>query len=200
LRYYWIILALAWIAPARASLSGNERLTIAVFDYAGMPGATLRPAVETARRSFHAAGIDTVWSICDFSGVVPRECTAPLPPSGQYVEMLVVPRIAAAIQSAAGARDVGGLALSNRPRAYAFYSTAQSTAALDLRPASLVLACILIHEIGHLLGLSHRLNHGIMRPNLSAREMDNVASGRAFDAWEMKRLRAGAVNLSITNR
>jgi hypothetical protein len=49
----------------------------------------------------------------------------------------------------------------------------------------------MIHETAHLLGLRHQA-HGVMRANLEAEDMDNVATGRAFGAEEGQRLRARA--------
>jgi hypothetical protein len=89
-------------------------------------------------------------------------------------------------------RHPAGYAMADafpRPRAYAFYDAAQSAADRTLRPLSLVLGCILIHEAGHLLGLTHAA-HGVMRPNLDGIEMDNAVRGWAFSDDERKKLRA----------
>jgi hypothetical protein len=188
-RYCWLLLTLSAIVSARAGLHPRQSLAVAVFDYAALPDSVLRPAVETATEAFRAAGIDTVWTICRLPQSL-ESCSRALPPLGQYVEMLVMRE-----PKSAADHERAGFAVPGRPRAYAFYATAAAIADRDLRPVSLVLGFILIHEIGHVLGLSHQSQHGAMAPYLNAHDMDSVALGRPFDERERKQLRASLATL-----
>ena len=85
-----LMVTVIWLG-AGACLSAQDRLTVAVFDYTGVPDAVMSPAVEMARNTFRVAGIETVWLVCPFSRAKPEGCTLPLPPLGLYVTMNVVP-------------------------------------------------------------------------------------------------------------
>jgi hypothetical protein len=176
------------MAAAHACVCARDRIAIAVFNYAGAPRSVIAPAVETARMAFRAAGIETIWTICD-----PEHC-APAPPAdGRNLDLLVMPRLRGALPGGSDRAHPAGYAMTGgpflRPRAYAFYDAVKSVADRTNRPMSLVLGCVLVHETAHLLGLQHR-THGAMRANLDAQDMDDVAVGRAFDAEEGRRLRA----------
>jgi hypothetical protein len=77
----------------------------------------------------------------------------------------------------------------NHPRAYAFWDAANDAADRTQRPLYVVLGCILAHEAGHLLGLTHQ-QRGVMRANLEAIDMDDATMGRPFSSGEAGKLRA----------
>jgi len=184
--------ALLAAAAAHACVCAHGHIMVAVFNYAGAPRSVVAPAVEAARMAFLNAGIETEWAVCDS-----EECTPALSVDGPYLELLVMPRLRGSMPGhPAGYAMTGGPYL--RPRAYAFYDAVKSAADREVRPMSLVLGCVLVHETAHLLGLQHQ-SHGVMRANLNGGDMDNLAVGRAFSAEEGKQLRA-AVDPSRTLR
>jgi hypothetical protein len=142
-------------------------------------------------------GIETVWSV--YTGGVERP--EPLAPSsGHKVHVMMT----TTTQPAAGPpTDQGGFAFSGevalaRPRAWVFYSRAQRMAEAAGRSTDLVLAGILIHEIGHVLGLKHQAT-GIMRPALMPRDVDQLSKCRGFSPAEAKQLRAGVTRLNVAS-
>lgn len=174
-----LAIAAQWCACAQS------QITVVVFDYAGTPHSMLVSAVETARRGFHAAGVESQWVICEA-----EHCGEALP-DAPSLELFVMPRQrtqlkASLVTHPAGYAMLGGFP---HPRAYAFFDAAKSVADRTTRPVDIVLACILLHETGHLLGLKHQPD-GVMRANLEAADMDRTAMGRAFNPWEGKALRA----------
>lgn len=180
--------ALLATAAMQACVCAQARIVISVFNYAGAPHSVLAPAEETARMAYRAAGIETAWTICD-----PENCAPPFSVDGRYLDLLVMPRLVGRLPGGAAQAHTAGYAMPNgpflRPRAYAFYDAVKSGADRTVRPMSLVLGCIMIHETAHLLGLHHQAR-GVMRANLEAEDMDNVTTGRAFNAQEGQRLRA----------
>ena len=187
-----LMVTVIWLG-AGACLSAQDRLTVAVFDYTGVPDAVMSPAVEMARNTFRVAGIETVWLVCPFSRAKPEGCTLPLPPLGLYVTMNVVPKVPAEQAGHAGFALTGPDALQ-RPRAYAAYTVVEDLAKKMRRPAWLVLGCVMTHEIAHVLGLKHG-EWGVMRATLSPRDLDDVRQGWAFTAAEDTQLRAGTSRL-----
>lgn len=165
-------------------------VTVAVFNCAGVPHSILAPAVETARRAFLCARIESRWLLCGAEG-----CPQQLP-AGSYLELFVMPRLRAPLTDRADTHPAGYAMPDTfaHPRAYAFYDAARMVAERTLRPLDVVLGCIFIHEAGHLLGLRHQ-PHGAMRADLDAADMDSTAMGRAFNGEEGRKLRA-AVNPS----
>jgi Putative peptidase family len=177
--------ALLAMAAARWCAWAQEPLTVAVFNRAGAPRPVLASAVDAARHAFLAAGVQSRWVLCN-----QQECPADVA-AGDYFEILVVPKLRTSLAGRAGDHPAG-YALANafaHPRGYVLYDGAKVVADRTLRPMDLVVGCILVHEIGHLLGLGHQRS-GVMRANMEALDMDNAVRGRAFDAGEGKALRA----------
>lgn len=161
-----------------------QSFTIAVFNKAAAPRTTLAPAIEAARLALREARIESHWVVCEPKSCAGEGISAP------SFEIYLLPELRKPSSDYAGGEPAGyamriGFA---RPRAYVSYQAAGSIAESTARPESVALACVMAHEIGHLLGLEHQA-HGIMRANLDAAEMDNAMRGRAFDSRERDQLR-----------
>ena len=74
-----------------------------------------------------------------------------------------------------------GLALVSKKErcvvSYAFYGPVKWLAKSTNQPVSLVLACVMAHEVGHLLGMKHSPS-GIMKPQFVLRDLLDAAQGR----------------------
>jgi hypothetical protein len=178
----------------------HGQITIAVNDYTGVSKPVMAMAVDYAQRVLERAGIATTWSICRRPDTVPGDCTRPLPPEHQFVAVLVMPRDSSRTEAAPVNGDSMGLAITGteaalQPRAWAFFDSVELLAAKTKRPLSLVLSCVLLHEVAHVLGVGHG-DSGIMRASMGATEVGNAAGGLAFDASVMRLLQAGATRLA----
>ena len=165
------VIHLAWIAALASLGNARERLAVAIFDQAGTPVETLRDATAEASRIFQAAGIDTQWTLCPTVAVNP--CV--LPTVEPYLTVILVRH--GNTRTKVG--DTLGLALAakNSPSdyCYVYRDPAAVLAENAAQPISLVLACIIAHEIGHLRGLGHSAS-GIMKRNFEPRDI--LAAGR----------------------
>lgn len=173
------------MAAAQWCACAQGHITVTVFDYVNAPHSEIAPAVETARRAFLAAGVESQWLVCR-----PGDCQTGRPANGLYLELFLMPRLVTQLTGHA-ARHLAGYAMTGPfvpPRGYAFYDSARTVADRTLRPMGVVLGCILIHEAGHLLGLDHQRS-GVMRDHVEAADMDNALMGRAFNSEEKKELR-----------
>ena len=178
------LLVLATTTPAG---SAPQEFTAAVYNYAGASEPVITQAVEAAHRAFLAAGVNSQWRICR-----PEGCVQSPPAEGLYLQLFLMPRMRVAVSDVIAGHPAGFAivdVLSNRPRGYAFYDAVHEVSDRTYRPLYAVLACVLVHESGHLLGLKHQ-PHGVMRPGLEPYEMDSALSGRAFTPKEEKLLRA----------
>jgi hypothetical protein len=182
------------MAAAGACLNAQGRLTVAVFDYAGVPGAAMSPAVEMARRTFAGVGIETVWVVCRFGQAWPEGCSQTLPPVERRVSMNVMPEMGTKEAHLAGTA-LTGPDTPYRPLAYASYAAVENLGETTGRPVWLALGCVMTHEIAHLLGLPHR-ERGVMRAALGWRQMDEARLGLGFTEAEEKQLREGARRLT----
>jgi hypothetical protein len=168
-----------------AEKSGSLRndMTVAVYNYAGAPDSVLLPAMDMARQALSASRVSSRWVICE-----PERCREKVLP-GSYLELILLPRLQP-VEGIVRGHPAGYAFRGTLPqhRAYASYDSARQVSEWKLRPVQLVLACILLHETGHLLGLRHGVR-GAMRANLEGEDMDDVVRGRAFTAAEGAQLR-----------
>jgi hypothetical protein len=154
----------AWAAPVH----------VAVFNYVGLSRQLTTPAVEMARDAFRKAGIETVWTVCDFTRGGPKKCAQP--GSGD-IEMLIMPRMLVRPPDAEPG-DIAGFAMAEgRQRAWAFYEPVTRLALASHRATWVVLGYVMVHEVGHVLGLKHQ-KKGFMRATLGVLDIDLALTKR----------------------
>ena len=179
--------ALLGMGAAMLVSGSPQEFTAAVYDYAGASKPVIEHAVEAARMAFITAGVESHWRVCE-----PEGCVQPPPAKGLYLQFFLMPRMRTPVSDVVAGHPAGFAIVNvstNRPRGYAFYDAVNEVADSTSRPLYAVLACVLVHESGHLLGLKHQ-PHGIMRPGLDRYAMDSALSGRAFTPKEQNLLRA----------
>lgn len=167
--------------------AAQPAIRIVVFDQAGVTGPTLRKASDTARRMFHVAGIETVWTVCRASVDSEQHCVLP---AGEYLQAFVRRNGKGLERTHEGM----GLALivkgERRVVCYAFVEPAEGLAELAHGSLDVALGSVLAHEVGHLMGLRHSAS-GVMKANFEAYDMIEAESGRLlFDLGGAKALRA----------
>jgi hypothetical protein len=177
-----LVVATVWMAAA--CFGAEPKLAVVILDYAGVPAADLKAAADTARDAFRKVGVETDWSVCR----VPHEHCA-LPPVGT-IQVKVLPL---AMQGRLQSLEAMGYAVMC-PRcmtSYAFYQPVEALARSAEQSVSVVLAFVMVHEVGHLLGMGHSPS-GIMKAGLTPRDIQDAAMGRLrFTEGEAK-LRAAA--------
>jgi Putative peptidase family len=155
-----------------ASASGSDlpnSLTVVVFDSARVPHDVLAAAIQDGHRAFRTAGVETEWILCGVKGCYVPDRFVQVKILSQSVKTLPVsPR-------ALAATDVC-TATEHCAASYVFYDRviefAEETSSRDY----VVLGCVMVHEIGHLMGLGHRPG-GIMTASFTFFDLQKAASG-----------------------
>ena len=171
------------------AFAAHTRLAIGLVDSTGIPDQVRSRALKLAQRAFAEAGIRVEWSTSNKSS----------PAEGRHVSIHLIPTATAARPAGPLPEgDLAGYAFTGYGRGYIFYDAIQAFAGKSHRPPSLILACVLIHEIAHALGLTHRVT-GVMRPGLRPRDMLDAVRGLAFTPTEARQLRTAAAGLNASN-
>src|SRR5262249_54563805 len=154
--------------------AAQPSIRIVVYDQAGVSESTLRKALATARWIFQSAAVQTDWIGCRVSPDFNQHCA--LPPEGDYLKAILR-------QNGVGLQktDEGmGLAVMGKGQrgflCYAFIQPAEALANLADGSLAIVLASILAHEVGHLMGLKHS-DLGIMKSKFERSEIICAESG-----------------------
>jgi hypothetical protein len=185
--------ALLWLSVAGTCWGAHLSLTIALYDYAGLPPEVLHAAMKMVAQTLGDARIRAEWSFCPVTDEEPA-CTRHLLPDGRYVVINIL-----AAGRGAGI-DVAGFAIFDSARlhgarAFAAWDVVKEVAAKAHRRPSLVLACVVMHEIAHTLGLRHA-DGGVMQAKLRPDDFDQAACGLAFSDVEVRQLRKAVTKLN----
>jgi hypothetical protein len=181
-------------ATAFAAASGNEGegelgITVRVYDYAHVGRGTLIAAEKQADFIFRKVGLTMRW--CNLTtdsaqSLVDSSCG--LPAGSARLDVRIVSRIKA--EPGATADSTMGFARENSATISDHWSKAADPKGNAL--SGDILACVIAHEIGHLLlGPNSHSPTGIMRGKWSAEELRGAGWGRlVFTPQQGERIRA----------
>jgi hypothetical protein len=173
----------AGMAGAYAEDQVDSRMTILVYDYAGMRADILSKAEQETMRIFRHSGIDITWRPCRMpDSTVPLEC---LDPSPTAPALRLVPRF----QPAADRVHVEAIGFCTGDFATVSVELAQELEESGVGALPEILGHVIAHEIGHLLlpGNGHSIS-GIMRAHWSSNEWRLVRQAKLNFAPEQSRL------------
>jgi hypothetical protein len=185
-------IALGIVFGAAASRASNT-LTVVVFDFARTPHELLASATREARHAFRAAGIETEWILCHPL----RGCSVP----DNYVQVKIFPRpLANPPASIDGMASTMTCSVTEHCAAsYVYYDRVIAFAESHNASINLTLGYVMVHEIGHLMGLRHTPG-GIMAAVFTSQDLRNAASGwLCFAADDVRELRAAVARSLIAS-
>jgi hypothetical protein len=162
----------------------GEELTVRVIDYASVPPDTLRRASSIAEAVYRTAGLQTAWSTCD-AGKDRRACPAPAEETA-----LVVKILAPGMEDPSISPHLLGTTHREVAASFVFYGHIHKSRLGANARGSELLAAVMAHEAGHLMGLEHS-ESGIMRDSFREIDIDQVADNHlTFSRGQVEQVRS----------
>jgi len=167
-------LAMMLATPAAAEV----KLTVGVYNLAGLPGSVLDKAKQEARRIYAKAGVETEWVECDANGDGKSPACQRMGQPDRPVLKIMTRSV-----DPSRSRDALGYAVVPEAgqfgtQAWIFFETVKAAAARDGADVPDVLAVAMAHELGHLLlGQNAHSGRGIMQGAWRKTQLRSAASG-----------------------
>jgi len=202
-------MAVLFVSTAGISWGAPKTLIIALYNYADIPQEVLDPALRVVGQVLNGVGIRPEWSFCPTGNDARETCTLHLMPEGRYVVMNIMRAQSDAMRACATCGvavrtnttgDIAGSAIFDSARlrgarAFAFWDKIQTLASQSRRRASLLLACVVVHEVAHTFGLKHT-DRGLMHRSLSLQDLEDAVHGLAFSGTEARQLKRAVAMLN----
>ena len=169
-----------WMAPPLGAMALKRpaiQLTLVIRNYARLPAPVLESAKAHVVETFAAIDVHVGFLDCDIKDSEHEICTSDGPENGPRLNLHLEPH-SFLLQLV----DAMGVAQENNQTEYVFYDRIESTVrefeteSQMNASLSLMLACIISHEVGHLL-LRTKLDHRagtIMRPTWGVRDIREI--------------------------
>ena len=156
-------------SDAEPGLSGHRQLTVRVIDYASVGPDKLRKASTIAAAVFRKAGVANEWQWCASTEQHARGCLSTGADVDLYVKIL-----APGMEDARVSDHLLGTANRTISVAFIFYGHVRVSKLARNCHESELLASVMAHEVGHLLGLEHSAR-GMMRESFRPADIEQVA-------------------------
>jgi hypothetical protein len=172
------------------SHSGDDEVTIGVYDYGQAGPEVLRKAERVTTEIFRNAGVSTVWIWCRTSDTLPRntDCGGPLKLTLHVIHGsgALDRRLKSDALGLAAVGDHGELGWD----IWVFYDQVKDSAVQAKLSLTRILGSVIAHELGHLLlGSNSHSMTGLMRARWSREELLAADLGElTFSAAERKRM------------
>ena len=177
----WIY-AILLIAP----LSASEHMKVSVCTQGRLTGSAVSASENHTAALFHAIGIDIDWSPCESAPIGDEAIQQ------HWFTIRLRDDRPPGTPDSASLDTLGQAFFSEDQAAYVadvYYTAGQSIAAHQQVESTLLMACVMAHELGHLLlGPGHGAD-GIMRAGWDSKDLDAIRKGwLRFAASESARM------------
>ncbi|HJZ66084.1 MAG TPA: hypothetical protein VKD70_17285 [Candidatus Acidoferrum sp.] len=166
------------------SFSAGPKLTLRVYNYAGLDPSSLASSEKVATSIFQNVGIDPVWVDCPTSklnAVAYQACDSPMGPA-DFVLRILPRNMASKVRHSQDALGFAQICSVSEPACELniFYHRIDDWATKGYR-ADRILGYAIAHEVGHILvGPSHS-DDGIMRASWSPSDLGRISLGLQLD-------------------
>jgi hypothetical protein len=184
MKRHGLMLIAVWVGLTATCWGAKEPLNVVVLDYVGLKTEDVAQAVELGRQFFGMVGVKTIWALCRER----EHCS--LPSSGGFVQVSIV---SWANGMVLGFNNVEASA-AGKPDVYVFHTRINGLARKTQSPLSLVLACVMVHEILHSLGLEHA-PIGIMRPTIGREELTSFQRSPSLAPTQTRQINSAMAQL-----
>ena len=183
-------------------LSSDSKLTLRVYNYAGLSPSSLVLSEEVATSIFQRVGIEPVWVDCPTSkrnAVAYQSCDSPMGPADFIVRIL--PRhMADKVRHSQDSLGFAQICPDSEPACELnlFYHRIDELAAKGYR-ADRILGYAIAHEVAHILIGPIHSNDGIMRASWSSSDLNHISLGLQvnFSSIQSTQLRLALLRRSV---
>jgi len=198
----WLWLGFLGLSQILGGAEANAKITVRLYDYAGISETILTKAEREASRIYSHSGVQVLWMQCAESSQQAtrfKGCEPDGDVPGIYLSILNE-EMEGRMRTSAGlskANAVPGFAVAGH--AYVFLQRLLEICSNGRYPQDLILGVLMAHEVGHvLLGDNSHSPQGIMNAKLSPADL-RLAQDRLlfFDARQATRIKVRSVSPSI---